>query len=510
MSRRRPRWWALAGQVSVLLAAVVANVACPATAELAGVSEVRVRGDSTLMGMRIESAQALAGVFAVTTTGARFEYADGRLLIYQGLNEPRRLLATIVLSPAPRFAMGEKTPDHVLFDGKHCALGIYGDSTVLVAPRADMTLKARGNFQPQYIGRDRGELLMIDEKGGMEIYPQRHEAGYEVLALDANRRDWVADYALSAGQRVMIAPFPPRPFDWARAARSDVVIVYGSDGEAPLSPYGQMPSDKTIRSMARSFGILVPWHRGLYVDGSPDPPYRVANPAEFKRLIRTAQAAGLRVAPYSSYFNTYRRLHSDERYYQEAERLVRTWGVQGLYVDGLRFDFHSEPLSDRIANWEMIRRLRQLLGPDGAIVFHGTHLGSPVATTPNIETYCDVVITGENVLVSSLDDPYIRYQVRKYGISNTVGTWLWPTVPSRCASWKPCIDALIKINGGGLSWSQRTIVDGRYVWSDGQTSYFKYYRSKIAAVRQRHLKQGARPRPPVPRPGRGQEDRKSP
>ena len=472
------------------------------------VADVRVRGDSTLMGMRIEEVRTDAGGFTVRTTGARFVYRDEQLMVEQGLNRPRRRLATLRLEPAPRFRRVAQSDDHVLFASSIAALGVYGDSTVLLSARRALRLTARGSFRPTYSGRLGGELLLIDDRGGIEIYPQRHEAGYQVLALDANREAWTADYALRPRQRVMIAAFPPRPFDWERSFRREVVIVYGSDGKAPESPYGQMPPDATIRAMARNFDILIVWHRGLYVGGGPSPPWRIANPAEFRRLIRTARGAGLRVVPYSSYFYSYRKFRDDELYFRQAAELVRDWGVDGLYIDGLRFDYGGDKLSDRIAIWEMIRRLRQLVGRDGVLVFHGTHRGSPVATAPNIDTYCDVTIYGEKVPLETLNDPYLRYQVRKYGISNTVGTWLWHSARPRRISWQACVDAMVRMNCRGLSWSHMKIVGGRYVWSDGLTSYFRYYRMRIAELERRY-RQRVRAQSAT-RPALGQEDRAEP
>lgn len=469
-------------------------------------ADVRVRGDSTLMGMRIEDARTDEAGFTVGTTGARFIYRGGQLVIEQGLDRPRRRIATIRLRPAPQFERVEQTADHVLLISPVAALGIYGDSTLLISPRTTLRLAVRGAFRPDYVGRVGGELLLIDPRGGIEIYPQRHESGYRVRSLDTNRRDWIADYELHPRQRVMIAAFPPRPFDWERSFRSEVIIVYGSDGKAPASPYGQMPPDATIRAMARNFDILIAWHRGLYVGGGPTPPWKVANPAEFRRLIRTAHQAGLRVVPYSSYFYSYRKSHDDELYYRQAAELVRTWGTDGLYVDGLRFDYGGQALSDRVANWEMIRRLRQLVGRDGILVFHGTHRGSPVATAPNIDTYCDVTIYGEKVPFETLDDPYLRYQVRKYGISNTVGTWLWHSARPRRIPWQACVDAMVRMNCRALSWSQMKVVAGRYVWSDGMTSYFRYYRTRIAGLKRWYRQQARPPRPATTQLGPARKD----
>lgn len=47
------------------------------------VSDVYIKGDSTLMGMRIESSYFDNRAFLIETTGARFEYVNGELKLYQ-------------------------------------------------------------------------------------------------------------------------------------------------------------------------------------------------------------------------------------------------------------------------------------------------------------------------------------------------------------------------------------------------------------------------------------------
>ena len=49
-------------------------------------------------------------------------------------------------------------------------------------------------------GQYKGEILLIDEFGGMEIYPQRYEASYKVGKIELGRKDWVAEYLLNANE----------------------------------------------------------------------------------------------------------------------------------------------------------------------------------------------------------------------------------------------------------------------------------------------------------------------
>lgn len=131
------------------------------------VSDVFFQGDSTLMGMKIESPYLADGAFLIETTGSRFEYVNGELKLYQGLDKnTRRLLTTLSFENNYNFIKVESTNDHILLWSTNLNLGIYGDSTCIIAPKIKQQLKCRGNFNPDYEGRHKGELLLIDDKGG--------------------------------------------------------------------------------------------------------------------------------------------------------------------------------------------------------------------------------------------------------------------------------------------------------------------------------------------------------
>jgi len=128
----------------------------------------------------------------------------------------------------------------------------------------------------------------------------------------------------------------------------------------------------------------------------------------------------------------------------------------------------------------MFRRLRQLFGSEGVIVFHGTHGGSEVSTVPNIDTYCDVTLYGENVAFKSFDDPYIKYQVRKYGISNTIAI-MAPGTQIRGISKKDLIDAMLKMNGRHFWWGEgvRTGQPPPNFWKTKPGPEFQYYMTQL-------------------------------
>ena len=451
------------------------------------VSSVSIQGDSTLMGMRIENVDIGEGVFSVSTTGARFEYEAGQLKVFQGLDPTdRRLLSTITFENAPIFSDIEGNEDHILFWSPSINLGIYGDSTGIIAPKTKQYLGCRGHFQPDYEGRHEGELLLIDDKGGIEIYPQRYEAGYKVEKIELGKENWLVDYKLDAGERVMIAAFPGKPFDWEKSFSSNTVFTCGGMGLGVGNVYGEMPSDDSLRAWAENIDIVVFHYHGVYVSSSYKGPYIIANEAEFKRMVATAHEVGLKIVVYTT-LDGYYRIHGEqEGYYQEIQALAEQYDIDGVYVDGVRCDIKSwEKNADNILSWEMMRRLRVLFGSDGAIVYHGTCLGGPVATVPNIDSYCDVTLCGENIPFSTIDDAYVQYQVRKYGISNTVGLWKPGEHPESITD-KDIIDAMLSMNGRvramGYVLAAAVPANNKYIWRTSFGAEYDYYIARLKAL----------------------------
>jgi hypothetical protein len=449
------------------------------------VNDVLIEGDSTLMGMKIESSHIENGAFLIETTGARYEYVKGELKLYQGLEKnTRRLLSTITFDNEPNFVKVESNDDHIIFWSKDLNIGIYGDSTLIISPKVEQALKCRGDFKPDYEGRYKGELLLIDNKGGMEIYPQRYEAGYKIKNIELGRQNWIADYELNAGERVMLAAFPGRPFDWDKSFKSNIVVTGGSMGLGINNPYGQMASDWTLKHWANNFHIITVFFNGFYkptyINGIQDSagPYIVANEPEFRRFLKAAHRAGMKVAVYCSLLTYTHRNKGTAGFYEQINELKNKFDVDGLYIDGLTFDVRNSRIDNKIGNWEMIRRFRRLFGTEGVIVYHGTSLGSPVATVPNIDSYCDATLNGEGVAFRSVNDSYVQYQVKKYGISNTVAFWKQGPHPDFITK-KNITEAIIRMNGrmrlhrSAKSPSKNPY--GRYIWPVTVGAGYSYY-----------------------------------
>jgi len=431
--------------------------------------------------MKIVSAYFDDGAFLIVTTGARFEYAAGELKIYQGLGGDlnRRLVATLTIEDVGRFEKVEANDDHVLLWSENLNIGIYGDSTCILAPKVKLGISFIGNFKPDYEGRYKGELLLIDDLGGMEIYPQRYEAGYELKRIELGKKDWVAEYLLNANERVMIAAFPGRAFDWEKSFNSQIRIMQTVLGRGPYNPDGQTLPDYVFREWSRYIDIVIIWHH-IYEGAHWTAPYVIDNEPELRRVMKICKEVGIKVGVYTSLFYHYRKYKDIESYYEQIKALHDEYGIDGVYIDGLRFDVKKEQSDDKITNWEMIRRLRQLFGASGVIIFHDTHAGTPVSTVPNIDTYCDATLAAEGYYFKSFDEPYMKYQLRKYGISNTIAI-IAPGKNLVGFDKKWLVDEMLKINGRWFWWGEgvRTGRPPPNFWKTKPGPEFQYYMTQL-------------------------------
>ncbi len=466
------------------------------------VSSVSFRGDGANFGMRIKDSQFDKDAFLIVTTGAKFEYAQGEMKIYQELQN-KRLLATIEISGTPEFEKVEANDDHILLWSENLNIGIYGDSTCILEPKEELELKCSGNFKPDYEGRHDGELVLIDDSGGIEIFPQRHETGYKVKKLNLGKRDWIVEYLLNANERVMIAAFPPRKFNFQQSYSDRIVHTGGIHIKASDTSTGFLPPDEVIQAWRKYVNIICINGDGLYPGKknwgnssynwfrSKTPgrwcfggPYKPAKPSELQRVVATAHKLDMKVVIYVTAFYYYKS-NDPEAFFEDARTIYNEYDLDGIYVDGLYRDkkyLTGAILDNKIINWELMRRLRKLIGSEGILYYHGSGDRSQVAVVPNIDALCDFVLYGESVEFNNFSDDYIQYQVRKFGISNTIGI----IKASRKPSWMSeeyVLKEMVSFNGRAR-WGTypRLGADGQYFWPTNPPEYLRNYYKELDAL----------------------------
>ncbi len=469
------------------------------------VNSVLIRGDGTNIGMKIKNVVFNKDAFLISTTGARFEYIAGTLKIYQGLGDElsRRLICSIKIKRPEVFENVESNEDHVLLSAKNINIGIYGDSTCILAPKTKTDVSFEGNFKPDYEGRHKDSFVLIDNTGGIGIYPQRHESGYKTGQVKLGEKNWSVNYQLNPNQRVMISTFPPRKFDFEKSCRNRIAHTGGIFIKKTNTSTGILPSDDVIKQWGKYINIICIHCTGLYphsgvmgrssyswfskrIPGmwSFGGPYKPVKPSELHRVVKTAHSLGMKVVVYSSPFYYYKSNDADA-FFDDVKQIVTKYNLDGMYVDSPYRDKvypTGAILDDKIKGWELMRRIRQLIGPDGILYYHGSGDRSPVAAVPNIDALCDFTLYGENVPFNSFKDDYIQYQVRKFGISNTIGMIKADRKPPGMNN-EEIIRQMLAMNGR-MRWGTYPKVkdDGSYSWPTTPPVYLQLYYKKLNSM----------------------------
>ncbi len=368
-------------------------------------------GHPSRLGMRVERVRPSANAISVITTGARLEFArDGSSLsCRQRIPEERDLVRFAFDPPLGRLSVERQSKDVCVLMGDDCALSVNPDGLIALAPNRDVTITATSAIGANHFQAISDNLFAVDELGGFCIYPeQRLECESEPSELTAVPEDhsapgWTA--TLSAGKYKLVAlgVFPPRPFPWEQSFTDRVAHS------------NHFPTDEAIRWMGEYCNIMV-LHQSIYEGASSSGPYIILDDAEYERVIATAHRAGMQVLPY---FNPGAYTVKDvDKQLELLRNHKERYGTDGFYFDGLG---RGEEWS---WNYYFIRKVRDMIG-DACLYTHTTlnpPANAPSIYCPFIDTYSDFQLRGEGQAIQSPDDPYLRYVVGTYNISNAIAT----------------------------------------------------------------------------------------
>ena len=381
--------------------------------------------------MKIQSVTETPEEITIVTTGAKYVFdksaQKGRILCYQELNE-KRLLATIELNH-PLASLSIEHQDETTCVLHQKLVGSYflrvqvnSDSVLDLHCFGQLHLVFSGSFLPDYCAEKAGNVLLIDESGGIGIYPCRSLRSAELT--NSTSPAWRADYVLDEWSRLLVSVFPPRPFDYQRSLEDR--IAHHAVVLSPPPP--AHPSAEMLEEASKYANILVLheliWQGKLTREGQPvtnlDERYENAAyccydyvPVDEEVLtgvIGKAHALGMKVIPYMS--PTF-ALAKGNAFLDRMECAIAAYDFDGVYFDGLAYDV--------LEAYELIREARARMG-EKLIYYHCTP--DPLWSVkgyvycPFINTYADYVLRGEYVHES--DDKYLRYVVSGFNTSNTI------------------------------------------------------------------------------------------
>ena len=373
--------------------------------------DVLFEGSPSAMGMRVEDVAQTDDLITIVTTGARLQFsADGaRLSARQRIPEERDLVRFSFDPPLGPLTVERQDEDACVLTGDDAALSVNPDGLIALGTNRAIEITATSQILPKHYRMASDNLLAVDDEGGFCIYPeQRLEYELEPSVFTSvpestSEAGWQATLDAAPRKLVALGVFPPRPYPWEQSF---------TDRIAHSNHY---PTDEQVRWMAEYCNILV-LHQNIYEGGSSSGPYIIENDDEYLRVIDAAHDAGMEVLPY---FNPGAYKVKDVDKQLELLRAHKErYGTDGFYFDGL----------GRGEEWPwtyyFIRHVREMVG-DACIYTHSTlnpPANSPSVYCPFIDTWSDFQLRGEGQVIEGPDDPYLRYVVSTFNISNSIPT----------------------------------------------------------------------------------------
>lgn len=397
---------------------------------------VTFRGGPGNLPMRIEEVAAANDKIVVRTTGAQyiFNLEDNTIGARQMLQGERDIALWNSSLPLAGLEILTKNARECVLANDKLTIGVQCDSLMMIAPHEDLMMTCTSRIGGRWNRLACGHLYVVDDTGGMavnpdiplgsgrlarvetDVRPGRVRAGQLDFSgisdnqtfVSAAKPGWRVMWHTSPGERLAISVFPPRPYPWADSFRSHWMLTHRT---TPLTRYAE---NRKLAEVALLWGLTQrTW--GMSWDG-PVVPY---DDAQFRQHIAAARAAGMRpIAFFSPYFYYSR---DPEKFASETRRLRDTYGLEGLYYDGI-------PSQEWVVAYEEMRMTREIFA-DGVIIVHNTGhasnggppLGEPSLKIPAVETYATETYGGEQVYGFGRDWVYPKYVPSQYGKANCVG-----------------------------------------------------------------------------------------
>jgi hypothetical protein len=291
---------------------------------------------------------------------------------------------------------------------------VRADAVLVVRAARPAEVRVEPLFRPEYAEAAHGRRLLLDDAGGLGVYPTRP-------ARAGPRPPFV--HGLAAGDELWRAICPSRPPSEERLAQH-----VAHEGRPRPFPEAAYPSTAIVEDAARHCRVLAlhayfwaagprrvdlsagryalrrrPWTTSRHVPADPD---------RFERVKEDARRHGMKLVVYLSPRHTTAPDLADE-----MRRVLDEYGVDGLYLDGVGGDFRA---ADAV-----LRRTREILGEDRILYLNASDepFGTPRVHCPFLDARADFVLRGDSGRGGLDLSRFLRYAVSGRNVSNAAGMW---------------------------------------------------------------------------------------
>ena len=368
--------------------------------------------------MAVESATEANGVFTIRTTGAEYvlDSAAGTLACRQRIGVQRRVATVKFKGPLDQMKMVRNDADVCVLVGREVAFGFQGDSLVTIATNKTLDTTLTSHIGCKHFRSVDPHFLALDDDGGFcfitHARPFLNSRGSAIAQPPAQTQSpgWRIRHRIGEREMMALAVCPARPFDWERSFKKRIVNT------------NKFPSREALKAYRKYANVLFLFAGPLYrihEAGHCHAPYELKDPVGLRRTIADAHRLGMQVICYrhpTSY--VWAEIPMDEAI-ADMKQFRKEYGFDGWYFDGLYYS------GEWLDTYLFIRAMRDSVGPEGVIYTHCT-LNPPVRQCalycPFIDSYSDFLLRGEGQTIRGPRDPYLRYVINTYKISNTIAT----------------------------------------------------------------------------------------
>ncbi len=382
-------------------------------------------------GLTVESVVERNGVVTITTTGAvmAVDAATGTVSFRQRIGGERPV-ATLELG---RPLAGVKITHNgtgfarVTIEEPKATIRVNGDSLFMLQVHAPLSPTVRAEIAPAWNASWETNHLIVDELGGFGLYCSELKLAdqYDPYANP------VATYPLPENAVLAVGVCPPKPYDWDRSLREQVIWHWSNKTS--------YPPDEDLRAW-KPYGnvVLLQSEVMLWKDWNLDFVPRLGMD-EWTRVRDTIHGMGMPYIVYTSPFYFLKGTSQEKNavndkpgvcpgaivngenmdlFLDAITRVMKDLKPDGLYFDG---QYAESPA----ALYALARHARRIIGDNGILEWHSTlelgKWGSSLMYMPQADAYTDIQLRGEGSDRLYGDFDYLRYFVSGYNINNCIG-----------------------------------------------------------------------------------------
>jgi hypothetical protein len=382
-------------------------------------------------GLTVESVVEKDGAVTVTTTGAVMvlDGKSGTVSFRQRIGGERAVAMLYLGQPLAGVKVTHNGTGfaRVTIDEPKATIRVNGDSLFMLQAHAPLRAAVRTEIAPAWNASWKTNHLIVDELGGFGLYCSEPELKDQYDPYGTP----VASYPLPENAVLAVGVCPPKPYDWERSLREQVIWHWSN-----VSSY---PPDDDLRSW-KPYGnvILLQSEVMLWKDWNLDFVPRLGMD-EWTRVRNTIHGMNMPFIVYTSPFYFLKGTSQEKNAVNDKPGVCPGAIVNGenmdlfldaitrvmkdLKPDGLYFD--GQYAENPAALYALARHSRRIIGEDGILEWHSTlelgTWGASLMYMPQADAYTDIQLRGEGSDRLYGDFDYLRYFVSGYNINNCIG-----------------------------------------------------------------------------------------